>query len=73
VVERVVSDPKALSCAAEKLYTYATGDVPTDGSTRNVEALVTAWKQGRLSIKQLVQKLVLSRTFRYKLARTEAP
>jgi hypothetical protein len=73
VVERVVSDPQALGCAVEKLYTYATGDSPADGNTRNVEGLLGRWRQGRLSIKQLVRQLVLSKTFRYKLARTEAP
>ena len=57
----------------ELLYTYATGESPTDGNTRNVEVLLGGWRQGRLTLKELVRQLVLSKTFRYKLARTEAP
>jgi hypothetical protein len=73
VVERVVRDPNHERCAAQRLYDYAIGGMPTDVDDKNVDALTAQWKRDRLTFKQLVHQLVLSKTFRFKLARKVTP
>jgi hypothetical protein len=73
VVERVVRDPNHEVCAAQKIYDYAIGGMPTDVDDKNVAALTAQWRRERLTFKQLVRQLVLSKTFRFKLARKATP
>jgi hypothetical protein len=73
VVERVVRDPNHEVCAAQKIYDYAIGGMPTDADDKNVAALTARWRRERLTFKQLVRQLVLSKTFRFKLARKATP
>lgn len=69
VMARVLSDPSATRCATEKLYTYAIGGMPTDVDRQNIDVLTAEWQSGPLTIKELARQIVLSKTFRYKLAR----
>jgi hypothetical protein len=69
VVERVKTDPAFEPCVAQNLYMYGMGRMlGDDGSPdqRNVKALARLWQEGPTTLKELVQKLVLSQTFRYR-------
>jgi len=68
VMMRILTDPAATRCATEKLYSYAMGAFPSDADQQNIATLTADWQNGPLTIKELARQIVLSKTFRYKLA-----
>jgi hypothetical protein len=67
VVERVRTDPAFAPCVAQNLYLYGMGRTLTrDPDTHNAKALARHWQRGPTTLKRLVKKLALGRSFRYR-------
>ena len=59
----LAQDPRLLSCAVRKLFTYAIGRAPTDADAGRVEALTTELSEHGGMLRRLVTALVLSDAF----------
>jgi len=73
VIERLTSDPEAERCLAENVYTYALSGTQDALDLSNIAAINESWQQGPHNIKELVSRVVLSKTFRFKQRRVSFP
>jgi len=66
IVERVKTDPAFAPCVAQNLYTYGMGRMTGGPDDRNAKTLARLWQRGPVTLKRLVKKLALGRSFRYR-------
>ena len=59
----LAQDPRLLTCAVRKLFTYAIGRAPTDADAGRVEALTAELNESGGMLRRLVTALVLSDAF----------
>jgi len=60
----LANTPAFTECTVQKLYTYGFGRAFTAGEHPNVQALTEQWRNGPLTMRELIVRLVQSRTFR---------
>jgi hypothetical protein len=64
VSEAVAQSPLFPACTAQKLYQYGFGRAVGDAERANVQALTQRWQAGPLTLRELINQLVVSRPFR---------
>lgn len=66
VVQALANDPALASCFVRNLYTYGLGRVMTSIDEGNTQLLAEQWQAGTMTVKALVEQLVLAKPFRYR-------
>jgi hypothetical protein len=68
MTEAVTRDPRFSECVMDNLFTYSLGRLVTDADRPYLAAVQAEWKKGALTLRRLIQSLVLAETFRFRHA-----
>lgn len=71
LAEVVTNDPKFNECVGDFLFIYALGREIEDSDRPYLKWMQDEWKKGALSLRRLIQQLVLADTFRSRHGATE--